>query len=332
MAFVQGVKIEVISEHRTLPFYQDPDVVDDGKKRSFYIEAITNAKFYLQVTLTKDFDWLSGNCATVWLSFDGGKERPWNFDQTIWASNRKSLTRKLTHFSCYDPEMKMYREAYFSFGHLELDELNEADVMPAHIDRLGTIRVDIERRKMFPRLHPKASRYHKDEAGERVSIVSEKALKGKAVTNTVSMIAGKPFNPHISTHYHESLAGADGHRICVEILYRSKHVLQMLGCVPKTPSPERLLNVNASSEQEMSSVGNTSTIPTDPDQEIRDLRARLALLEQSRSAKSEPLDTKGDSSNPARGVKREQVDIREIWEVKRPKASGPIETVDLTDD
>ena len=127
MALVQGVKIEVISENCTLPFYQDPDMVDDGigidKKRSFYIEAITNAKFYLQVTLTEDFEWLSGKCATVYLSFDGGRKQAWNFDKRVWAASRKPSAKKLTHFVHYDPEIKMYREAHFSFGHLELRKL-----------------------------------------------------------------------------------------------------------------------------------------------------------------------------------------------------------------
>ncbi|MCJ1286544.1 hypothetical protein MMC26_005890 [Xylographa opegraphella] len=334
MALVQGVKLEVISDGRTLPFYQNPDIVHDvldlTEKRCFYIEAITNAKFYIRITLTEDFEWLSGTGANLGLGFDGGKKYYWMFRQEQWLRNGKSSSKVLYYVRRYDPEKKLFRKAEFIFGHLELQESDEVNVMPPHIDQLGTIRVDIQRAKLLP--SKSWTNFRKDEIGERVSSMPEKALKGKAVTNTVGMVVGDLIESNIKKQDHAPLTGPDGRHICIDILYRSRHVLQMLGCIPRTPSPGTSLEPTTRSEQGFSSARGTPAVTTDSDQEIRNLRARLAILEQNRNIKSEPLHPCGDSSTPARRVKREGTDIEIVWERKRPRKSGPIEVVDLTDD
>lgn len=121
--------------------------------------------------------------------------------------------------------------------------------------------------------------------------------------------------------------------------------LQMLGCLPRTPSPEAepasIINnpTEATSHKENTTVG-----PKDRDQEIRNLRvssrleihrsaptneslqARLAQLEDGENVKSELSHTAG-------GIKRERSQNNQSPSSgKRSRKSGPPETIDLTGD
>ena len=124
MALVQGVLVEVISEDHSLPCYPDRDKIGDDSgisaKPTFYIEAKTDAKFHVRVTLTETFQWLSGNGVRVYLGFDGGDMWCWKIYQESWLNGGNSLSRILISFPEYDPQTKAHRQARFSFGHLEL--------------------------------------------------------------------------------------------------------------------------------------------------------------------------------------------------------------------
>ena len=58
----QGVKVEIICQERSLPFYDDPDMTDDsgaatdGKHiKSQYIEAVEGGVFYVKITFDRNF-------------------------------------------------------------------------------------------------------------------------------------------------------------------------------------------------------------------------------------------------------------------------------------
>ncbi|MCJ1400383.1 hypothetical protein MMC11_003588 [Xylographa trunciseda] len=336
MALVQGVRVKVVSEGHTLPCYPDPDeVLDDNdptKTPSFYVESTANAKFKVKVTLTEHFQWLSGNAVLIRLSFDGGIAWDWTLQKKTCLHEGKSTSLCLSYFPEYDPLVKQYRRAEFSFGHLELQESSGCDMVPAKLDRLGTIHIEVKRTIIVRPPNPMKPQLLPEKRQERVSVVSEKVLKGRAVTNTVSLIAGEFMSGQALVHYYTPLTGVGGQQICVDVLYRSRYVLQMLGCIPKTPSPEPSSKLIGASEHVSPSDQYTSAIANDPDREIRELRARLALLERKKKLKSESKDLYEEPHTFARGVKREHIDHPETWKAKRSRNSIAIETVDLTDD
>lgn len=72
MGFSKGVEAEVTSDDQILSFYDDPDVPDthDPLERQRYIEAITGAKFRIEVTLNEDFYFGRSKVARIMIGFD----------------------------------------------------------------------------------------------------------------------------------------------------------------------------------------------------------------------------------------------------------------------
>ncbi|KAI4258817.1 MAG: hypothetical protein LQ352_001028 [Teloschistes flavicans] len=97
---------------------------------------------------------------------------------------------------------------------------------------------------------------------------------------------------------------------------QSIDTLQMIGCIPST-SPE-----SSSTE---AATPNPTAPPPDVTEELRILRARVAELENTH-VKSE---RHGAIPN---AIKRERDDQVNTSQRKRPRKSGPVETIDLTSD
>ena len=122
------------------------------------------------------------------------------------------------------------------------------------------------------------------------------------------------------------------------VLTSAVGTLQMLGCIPQTPSP------------------SPSPVPTNQanatrEQELRILRVSLGTsgasasrradnIMQSRLAELEGADTKAEGANSKTRIKREigeleasdDLKITEIRSTKRIRNAGPVETIDLTAD
>ena len=73
----EGIEVEVISNGNSLPFYDDPDPVEnqEPRTRQNYIEAVTGATFIVKVTLSEEFEMGSCDAARIIISFDGEKQR-----------------------------------------------------------------------------------------------------------------------------------------------------------------------------------------------------------------------------------------------------------------
>ncbi|KAL8897731.1 MAG: hypothetical protein Q9192_002432 [Flavoplaca navasiana] len=97
--------------------------------------------------------------------------------------------------------------------------------------------------------------------------------------------------------------------------------LQMLGCIPRTPSP---IPQNSRVEE---SVVKTD----DPQEELRALRARVAELENRTSSTPQPR-VKSEQHRSASKVKREREDKANDVKAKKICTSRRTEVVDLTAD
>ncbi|KAI4207363.1 MAG: hypothetical protein LQ346_000613 [Caloplaca aetnensis] len=96
----------------------------------------------------------------------------------------------------------------------------------------------------------------------------------------------------------------------------------MLGCIPRSPSPDPNIDLTTRS-QPSSSVSVKEELTT--------LRARLAELERQANSTPEPT-LKPESKRAISAIKREMGDKQNQRSAKRSRQSGPIETIDLTDD
>ena len=83
MGGFDGVSVEVISEGRSLPLYDDPDEEPDqhSRIRQRYVEAVTGAAFKVKISLTRDFR-LYGleDQDAVQFSIDFDGKSAWQYD------------------------------------------------------------------------------------------------------------------------------------------------------------------------------------------------------------------------------------------------------------
>lgn len=312
MAWNSGVTVEIISNDRTLPFYPDPDAADneDTGGSVQYVEAVTGAKFKIRVTLDKNFRW--GNCdfvkVTVW--YDG--------DTLGWSHEIHNKGR--TNFATFSslttwcPTLHQWKSGWLSFGALETKEQVDTKADLSRVASLGKIELRVTR----VTCPPQRPDWNLDPGKPQpVPEVSEKMLKGKAITNTVQGADSKPCSSPPASRETKLISGPGGNPLVYIILYRSRRTLQMLGCITRTPSPE-----SEDIDEGVTFVGTAAR-----EKEIQDLRARLALLERNGRVKPEP------SSGSVAGIKHERGgDVEVVSARKRSRRSGATEVVDLTSD
>ena len=114
--------------------------------------------------------------------------------------------------------------------------------------------------------------------------------------------------------------------------------LQMMGCIPQTPSPSPspgpTNHTNTSREQELQTLRVSLSPP-------RSSTARCANnMMQTRLAELESTDTKAQSADSKTKIKREigeleasdDIQITAARPAKKIRNAGPVETVDLTGD
>ncbi|MCJ1434906.1 hypothetical protein MMC27_004276 [Xylographa pallens] len=164
--------------------------------------------------------------------------------------------------------------------------------------------------------------------------VSKRLLKGKTVSNIIKSVAGPSCAAPLENSWcFASLSGQPGLPINFRILHRSRKTLQMLGCIPRTPSPQP----SARSINDVNPLSNASpaappiVTAADPAQKIKDLRARLALLERSLIIKAEHT-TPTRHANAGTTVKCERADKDYKRDYKRRRVIKEIEVLDMTSD
>ena len=97
-ASFENIKVEVISNGQSLPFYDDPDGTENVKQctRQNYIEAVTDATFSVKVTLNEAFEMGHCDIAAISMSFDGGgNEVTGNVNRGSGLKNRPLRDRQV---------------------------------------------------------------------------------------------------------------------------------------------------------------------------------------------------------------------------------------------
>ena len=127
MATYYGMRVDMLTSHLTpalappAPVYADPEPKENKAKntRRYYVEAVTNHKFAVNVTLTSTF--LMGNCDGVKISmkFDGGTEWHHFISRLQHVSGPHLAVATFTFFPEYDENLKQWTRGEFSFGRLD---------------------------------------------------------------------------------------------------------------------------------------------------------------------------------------------------------------------
>ncbi|KAL9639196.1 MAG: hypothetical protein Q9164_001089 [Protoblastenia rupestris] len=274
MDLLGGISVKVTSNGQTLEQFDDPDADESlgGSSRSRYIEVVTGATFQVEVCLLDNYDTShlkdEYDCVVVTIRFDGQERgRQLFLDKAHLNAERRAYRQPKAVFSANNTVNPITGETS------RAEETTDKKVAPHQLKGLGSMKIIVQQVR-----RTKSNITFKENAaqGDKIDEVSEKMLKGRAITNTIMFV--KRWKVLMS--------------------------LQSLGCIARSPTPEPELR-----------------------EEVKKLRARLALLERSNNT-----IVKAETSVTT-GVKRERDDREDEGARKRGRPSGgPIETVDLTGD
>lgn len=320
----QGIVIQVISNGQPLELYEDPDAaeIENDCIRQQYVEAVAGSTFSVKVMLTTEFNihQLRGvDGVNIALKIDGqGIE---------WASllSRANIEADLlrgrpggTTFNNvmeFCPKSGRWIKSDLMFGKLAIKESSRKKLSAEQIAKLGRIQVTLQRVERKKHSIPKAASMLSANA---IKEVTEKNLKGRGVAHSVAMTNTRPVTaPAPIEYYHKELPGRAGKLLEYNILYRSKGTLQMLGCIPRSPSPALEISDGETGSPATETEDDSSG---DLRGKLQSLRSRLAQLERGGKLKHESRTA----------VKREREEDETSGHRRRPTKSAKIEVIDLT--
>ncbi|KAI9830158.1 MAG: hypothetical protein M1819_005835 [Sarea resinae] len=319
MPTLHHAKVSICSGGRELPEYEDPDMqgLHPDRERKKYIEAHTGAEFSIKLELLKGFKFGPGQAATIDYWFDGSNN---SGDSLIIVPEHQTMN--FDSHTEYHNNDKTWRKCKYSFGSLNIAEESATETPPEVLRGLGTITVCIIRGNIVPTFHSLPM----DAPTFGPTEVSEKALKGKAIEYSIQGVRDEIVGvPPLRTDTLDPALGPLGLPLVFKFSYRSRGALQMLHCIPRSPSHSR----KSSEADSARTITAQSGIGNDQGDEARILEAELAEIEKRRTKIESALGVR-------RGVKRERdsdLNVKiEGSTVKRARVFEEGEMIDLTSD
>ncbi|MCJ1286542.1 hypothetical protein MMC26_005888 [Xylographa opegraphella] len=331
MVHRKGVRVEIISQGKCLPIYTDPAPDNSAIQceRHAYVEAVTGVRFSVKVTLTDRFLMCDGDGVEVHLAYDGGEPRVVFCQQEYFFLCHRNHSFDFGEYPQYDIQSQQWKHPEFIFQDLHLqDSTSTTPLLAETVKKLGSIEVTVKRVKRDRRVFTCPENYTQQSGG--LDQVSETLLKGKAISNTIKSVAGPSCAAPLENPWcFASLPGQPGLPIKFHILYRSRKALQMLGYIPRTPSPQPLIrNVVSTSRLSNASPATPPVLSTNVLTDL--LPGSIALLERSLAIRAEPIIPTSHASTGTT-VKRERDAKENEREYKRRKVVK-IEVLDMTAD
>lgn len=350
MDHFQSITAEIISNGQVLNLYDDPDAaeVEESHARHYYVEVVAGSTFQVKVDLTPQFNFYKmkpEHAVKIRVEIDGIRDTARARTITKRDLQRKSSQggtvshtfKSLRHFC---KETGQWMRGDYSFGNLVLKETPDAGFSLKQAQDLGKIEVTITRIKMQQRRAYVPSK----KCIATINEVPEKALKGRPIETTVRMANARPTSgPSIHTEKAIPIGGEAGKPLVFNIYYRSRRALQMMGCIPRSPSPAIDISDDDANEPVIKPESNSSTMDNSSMtrnagstgellRQIQVLNARITDLERG-NVKAEATNTGITIKDEGVGVKRErQGDDGNEGSRQRRRTSVKVEHVDLTDD
>ncbi|KAI2613313.1 hypothetical protein GGR54DRAFT_643109 [Hypoxylon sp. NC1633] len=320
---VPGIEVTVVVDGHDAMEYDDPNLADQELGRaaecptsSKYIECIDNGKFYIKANVHPDFSWglQETFSLNLWLYVDGmvvagvNVKRP-GHGMTGSTPRKSEIHGRLCY--CHKTEKWLLQECNFSAISTVDDAGNDRvkrDIAAAK--GLGVIEVRVDRVITHGR-HSRSPHRPRDRANLELS---EKALKGKAISHRVSFSSSRITQcPETSIRW-SSYNGDEGPMAIFRFHYRSRDALKREMIIPRTPSPEPLPETARMSREELEQLA----------------QERLDQLRRGGSVKEERkptikrefgkiIDLSGEDERPSKLSRRSRT-------LQQP------EVIDLTDD
>jgi len=327
------IDARIVVDGQPLKEYDDPD----GETHVRYVQAIAGQHFAVQVKFLPGFklQWAPYLYFQFWIDDDPVHYRLDPAPTTAGMAHKRGVLLAAQSYEGAGTPIKddsgRWTRANFTFGALGIEEseASKDKMLLDKLNKLGRITMKIYRAQAKQRTDP----YLCDGTlPEVLDSVPEKMMKGRHIKNNVRYTPGKGCTaPLMTTHDYVPVAGKAGKVYSWEFRYRNREILQYIGCIPRSPSPEPDHALIAARTEDMLKLAKEQQRR----QNLEVLRSRQEN-ERLRQASSRESSTTliGDDSiklEPPRGVKRERDDDDDLQELA-PLQKRLVPTIELDDD
>ncbi|KAK6007689.1 hypothetical protein QM012_004503 [Aureobasidium pullulans] len=262
-----GVEVTVVVDDKDLHEYQDTDMEDGEDTVTKYVEAVDNANFAIKIKVTADATFL-GNCMSFKTLVDGSRAGWPLVDSPRKRKRTRSHTRVVNGMQIGARQLRRLK-------------FNAIETVTEH--GFGLTK-DLNRVKNLGKIEIRVAHMNKTIEGSRTygqpgcsdeNIISEKAIKGQAVTHSCTLNEEIYQKDKISYWHAECVTGAKNPVAIFVFHYRE------LMIIPRTPSPVPLEDLP---EEDLT--------PEEMAQLIRQLKVRIA---NTAAIKRERQDDNGNN-------------------------------------
>ncbi|KAK5094923.1 hypothetical protein LTR24_003371 [Lithohypha guttulata] len=334
------VDARILVDGQPLEEYQDPDNDDNVR----YIQAKAGQTFVVQVTFLPGFQlqWAPSLYFEFWIDDDPLRHIVYAFSKSL-VHRKGVLTRelRLSHDGKrVKKDNRQWTKALFTFGALGIEPTKDA-FSPDKLNSLGKLTIRAFMAKTMQRETP----YSNDGAMPVVvDTVPEELMKGRLIKNNIKYTASDEVLDAPEGVFQDfvPVAGDAGTVYTFECKYRNKEILQHLGCIPRSPSPEPDHALIAAHTEQMLKLEKEARRK----QNLEILRLRQELEQTRRCGDSRESSTTmvGDDDAVSqeneinvkvepqqRGVKRERGDDEELQGLM-PPPKRPVPMIELDND
>ncbi|KAL1648462.1 hypothetical protein SLS58_002217 [Diplodia intermedia] len=324
---VPGVEVEVRVNGERAEEYMDSNQKDSDNTAIRYIEAKSGVRFTIHCTISPSCD-RQGKDMRAKILIDGKKIR----GKILRLEKSEGVT--IDVYGATSVENGQRSIAHMVFSELDIDE-DSTDIsnrmMQKKVMSMGVISIQLHRG-----LAIKEAPCNRTTTIDKIGKVSEKALKGKALSHQVQLARIPSYQAIISSLTYDRLQAfqpaqqsntynfkcdkEDGPFAEFIYQYRSKTALQAEGVIPRTPSPIPL------EDRPLEELNQ---------EELRELLRRSR--EKTAAATAVKTESESEVNASANGSKRahdrSELEFVEARPVKRQRASGSAPVIiDLSDD
>ncbi|KAF1991051.1 hypothetical protein K402DRAFT_346946 [Aulographum hederae CBS 113979] len=317
-AGVPGISVEILVDGRPLQEYEDPDGQNNNARVvNRYVEATSGAKFAEKHTVGRNFPYIHNS-----LSFENYVDGEHVDGEVLLKDTlRSGSTGTITGKRRQGPHGWTQKD--FIFSKLTTDDSDVYGLkknIKEKIARIGTITVEVFRVDVV-NIHRKGT---EDKSLLEVGTVSEKALKGNPISHSVGFAPSRAIaGCQVATL--DYLNPRDAPLVTFNFMYRSKEALQIIGLIPRSPSPVPLEDRPEESlgREELAELYRREK---EKNARIKRERINYKRVKRERTTNRDSTTVSGDSDSGG------DVEVVSGPSRKRARRDGPIETIDLTDD
>ncbi|KAK1057011.1 hypothetical protein LTR74_014470 [Friedmanniomyces endolithicus] len=224
-----GIDISITVAGQALIEHQDSDEEEQDRTVTRYIEAVSGQVFAVRLTAQKGFK-SRGDGLSFYIHVDGTE----NVDTAVY---RKALCKLSGMAYTSQGRQEASEVKRYCFATLETTSEGPTSVGDAQrLKDLGTIVVTIRQ----VRVTGTCAEAIRPKGPFTVGVVSEKALKGQALSHSVNFAAPVPCVPRPVSFTTEPVRGFPDPYVKVVFRYRSLETLKCMSIIPRSPTPPPL--------------------------------------------------------------------------------------------